>query len=153
MSMTPAGPSHFDSGELEVRQLLFLGPADETADLAAVAGFVAGQPGVQVALPSRRDREVAGGAPVEQFDRRPHVLLNDDGLPVGGIRTAQAGPQSPQEMPHRVGVEQLLFAGRFVTVAYCYRCRRGAKGGRLPTVGPAMKTGSNSHLTAESFIK
>jgi len=50
-------------------------------------------------------------APVEQFDRRPHVLLNDDGLPVGGIRTAQAGPQSPQEMPHRVGVEQLLFAG------------------------------------------
>jgi hypothetical protein len=85
------------------RQLLFLGPTDKIADLAAVAGIVAGQKGVQVALPSRRNREVAGGAPVEQFDRRP--------LPVGSVRAAQAGTQSPQEMPHRVGVEQLLLPG------------------------------------------
>jgi hypothetical protein len=49
------------------RQLLFLGPTDKIADLAAVAGIVAGQKGVQVALPSRRNREVAGGAPVEQI--------------------------------------------------------------------------------------
>jgi hypothetical protein len=85
------------------RQLLFLGPTDKIADLAAVAGIVAGQPGVQVALPSRRNREVAGVAPVEQFDRRP--------LPVGSVRAAQAGTQSPQETPHRVGVEQLLLPG------------------------------------------
>jgi hypothetical protein len=38
-----------------------------------------------------------------KFDRRP--------LPVGSVRAAQAGTQSPQEMPHRVGVEQLLLPG------------------------------------------
>ena len=46
---------------------------------------LAGQPGVQVVLGGGGQGAVAGGEPVQQRDRRSHVLLNDDDLGVGGV--------------------------------------------------------------------
>src|SRR5260370_41286286 len=77
-------------GEIEAGQLLAPGPADEVPGLAVMGGVIAGQPGVEVALPGGGQREAAGGEPVQQRDRGPDVPLDGGGLPDGGV--LPAGP-------------------------------------------------------------
>ena len=51
VSMMPVGRSHRVAAKSRPPQLLPPGPADKVPGLAAVGGVVAGQPGVEVALP------------------------------------------------------------------------------------------------------
>ncbi len=97
--------------ELQAGQLLLVGPADEVAGLAAMGGPVAGQPGVDVALPAGGQRHAAGGEPVQQRDGGLDVLLDADGLLVGGVHAAKPAAQAPQQVPDGVAVQQLLFVG------------------------------------------
>ena len=98
-------------GEIEAGQLLAPGPADEVPGLAAMGGVIAGQPGVEVALPGGGQPEAAGGEPVQQRDGGPDVPLDGDGLAVGDVLAAGAAPEPAQGVPGRVAVQQLPLAG------------------------------------------
>jgi hypothetical protein len=80
----------FDGREVEAGQLLVMGPADEVSGFAAQDGLLAGKPGVQIALAGGGQGEVAGGEPVEQGNGGLDVLVDDDGLTVGGLGAGDA---------------------------------------------------------------
>src|SRR5258708_3234846 len=89
-------------GEIEAGQVLAPGPADEVPGLAVMGGVIAGQPGVEVALPGGGQREAAGGEPVQQRDRGPDVPLDGGGLPDGDVLAAGTAPEPAQGMPESV---------------------------------------------------
>ncbi len=97
-------------GEVEAGQLLPPCPADEVPGLAAVGRVVAGQPGVEVALPGGGEPEAAAGEPVQQRDGGPEVPLDGDGLAVGDVPAAGAVPEPAQGVPGGVAVQQLPHA-------------------------------------------
>ena len=97
-------------GEVEAGQFLAPGPADEVPGLAVMGGVVAGQPGVEVALPGGGQLEAAGGEPVQQRDGGPDVPLDGDGLAVGDVLAAGAAPEPAQGVPDGVAVQQLPLA-------------------------------------------
>lgn len=97
--MTPDGPPHRVAGELECGQLLRFGPADEVSGLVAEDGVVAGQPGVEVALLAGGQRQFTGVEPAEQGDGGFDVLLNHDGLVVGGFGVGEPAAASAHEEP------------------------------------------------------
>ena len=70
-------------GEGQACELVSSGPADEVSCVDAGGGVRAGQPLIEIALPSAGQVEPAGGEPVEQGDRSPDVALDGDALPMG----------------------------------------------------------------------
>ena len=78
--------------ELQAGQLVLFGPAGEVARVAAVAGLVAGQPGVEVCLAGVGQGVAAGGEPVEQRDGGFDVAFDGDCLGAGGVGGVGALP-------------------------------------------------------------
>jgi hypothetical protein len=95
-------PVPFGGGEVEAGRLLAPGPADEVPGFAAMGGVIAGQPGVEVALPGGGQAEATGGEPVQQRDGGPDVPLDGDGLAVGDVLAAGAVPEPAQGVPDGV---------------------------------------------------
>ena len=71
---------------------MLFGPAREVACVAAVAGLVAGQPGVEVVLAGAGQGAAAGGESVQQRDGGFDVAFDGDRLGVGGVAGAGALP-------------------------------------------------------------
>ena len=71
--------------------------------------MIAGQPGVEIALPGGGQVETAGGEPVQQRDGGPDVPLDGDGLAVGDVLAAGPAPDPAQGMPDGIAVQQLPF--------------------------------------------
>jgi hypothetical protein len=88
----PAGLGVDDAGraapsggqEVQTGRLLLSRPADEVPGLAAVAGLVAGDPGIQVVVPAGAQGEVPDGIAVQQ-------------LPLAGVVTAGVPGRSVAE--------------------------------------------------------
>jgi hypothetical protein len=68
-----------------------------------MSDVIAGQPGVEVALPGGAQPEAAGGEPVQQRDGAPDVPLDGDGLAVGDVLAAGAAPEPAQGVRWRSG--------------------------------------------------
>jgi hypothetical protein len=106
-----ARPVPSGGGEIEAGQLLAPGPAGGVPGLAVMSDVIAGQPGVEVALPGGAQPEAAGGEPVQQRDGGSDVPLDGDGLAVGDVLAAGAAPEPVQGVPGGVAVQQLPLAG------------------------------------------
>ena len=79
-------------GEVQAGQLVSSGPAHEVPGFAAVAGLVAGQPGVEVRLPGVGQGAAACFEPVEQGDGVPDVAFHGDHLGRAGMGGVVALP-------------------------------------------------------------
>jgi hypothetical protein len=92
------GPCPPGGREVQAGQLLVLGPADEVAGGAALAGARTGQPLVKVGLRAGGQGEIAGGQPVQERYGGSDVPAGYAGLAVGGV-----GAADPVAQPTRRG--------------------------------------------------
>lgn len=74
-------------------------------------GVIVGEPTVEIRLATARQGEVVGSQPVEQGDGGTNVLADPDELVVGCLGAVVALPESSQQVPDRVTVQQLLLVG------------------------------------------
>ena len=98
-------------GEVQLCQLLPVGPTDEVACVPGVGRVRTGQPRLEIALPGGGEGQPLGGEPVEQNDAGLDVPSGGDDLAVGGAGVTDSVTQPPQDMPSGVAVQQLLLIG------------------------------------------
>jgi hypothetical protein len=98
-----------DGGELQRGRLVLVGPPDEVPHVGA--GVSAGQPCLEVALPSGGEGEVVGVEPVKQGDGGVDVGSGGDDLTVGGVGAVEPATQPAEHMPHGVAVQHLPLVG------------------------------------------
>jgi hypothetical protein len=88
-----------------------LGPSDEMPCWAAIGRGVVGEPSIEVGLAAGAEGEPVFGEPLEEGDRRVGALAQRVELLNGGGAAVVSLPQSADQLPDRVAVQDLPLFG------------------------------------------